>query len=80
MTNSISGIPTTRVSDLFVRDRLLNQVQYDQAELLRIQTQLSTGHRFDIPSDDPVAAARVAGLQALLQRKGQLTANVSTNQ
>ncbi len=27
-----------------------------------------------------MAAARVASLQALLQRKGQLTANVSTNQ
>jgi len=80
MTNPIIGVPTTRISDLLVRQRLLNQMQYDQAELFRVQTQLSTGHRFETPSDDPVAALRVMSLQRLLQRKDQVKSNLSTNQ
>lgn len=80
MATSIIGIPTTRVSDVFIRRRLLNQVQYDQAELFRLQTQLSTGRRFEAPSEDPVAALRVMSLQRLLERKSQVASNLTTNQ
>jgi flagellin-like hook-associated protein FlgL len=80
MTSPIIGIPTTRVSDQFIRQRLLNQVQYNQSELLRVQTQLSTGHRFVAPSEDPVAAMRVANLQQLLLRKDQMKSNLTTSQ
>ncbi len=80
MATSIIGIPTTRVSDLFIRQRLLNQVQFDQADLFRIQMQLSTGRRFEAPSEDPVAALRVMSLQRLLERKSQISANLTTNQ
>jgi len=80
MTTPITGIPTTRVSDLFIRERLLNQVQFDQAALFRIQMQLSTGKRFQSPSDDPIAAMRVISLQRLLQRKDQMKANLTTSQ
>jgi len=79
MSTSIIGIPTTRVSDQFIRTRLLNQVTYDQAELFRIQTQLSTGRRFEAPSEDPVAALRVMSLQRLLERKSQVMSNIKTN-
>lgn len=77
---AIVGIPTTRVSDIFVRDRLLRQTQYDQSELYRVQTQLATGRRFELPSEDPVAAMRVIDLQRLLERKEQVYSNVKTNQ
>ncbi len=80
MATSIIGIPTTRVSDLFIRRRLLNQVQYDQGELFRLQTQLSTGRRFEAPSEEPVAALRVMSLQRLLERKSQVASNLTTNQ
>jgi flagellin-like hook-associated protein FlgL len=80
MSNSIVGIPTTRVSDSFIRERMLTQVQFDQAELFRIQTQLSTGRRFEAPSEDPVAALQVMSLQSLLQRKTQIKSNLETNQ
>jgi flagellin-like hook-associated protein FlgL len=80
MTNSIIGIPTTRLSDLFVRDQLLNQLQLNESDLYRIQTQLSTGYRFQSISDDPVAALSVIGLQSLLQRKAQVQSNIDTNQ
>ncbi|MDY0169045.1 MAG: hypothetical protein RBS80_21060 [Thermoguttaceae bacterium] len=77
---SIIGIPTTRVSDLFIRQRLLNQVQFDQQSLFRLQTQLATGRRYEAPSEDPVSALRVMSLQRLLERKSQIAANLTTNQ
>ncbi len=80
MAASIIGIPTTRVSDLFIRQRLLNQVQHDQADLFRLQMQLSTGRRFEAPSEAPVAALRVMSLQRLLERKAQVASNLITNQ
>ncbi len=80
MTNSIIGIPTTRLSDLFVRDQLLSQLQINESDLYRIQTQLSTGYRFQSISDEPVAALSVIGLQSLLQRKAQVQSNIDTNQ
>jgi flagellar hook-associated protein 3 FlgL len=77
---SITGVPTTRVSDQFIRSRLMAQVQFDQAELYRLQTQLSTGLRFGTPGEDPVAAGRVMSLQSLLERKAQVQTNLTTNQ
>jgi flagellin-like hook-associated protein FlgL len=80
MTNSIIGIPTSRLSDTFVRDQLLNQLQINQEMLFRTQTQLSTGHRFESISDDPVSALNVASLKSLLERKAQIQKNIDTNQ
>ncbi len=77
---SIIGVPNTRVSDLFIRMRLLEQIQTDQADMFSLQTQLSTGHRFQVPSEDPVAAMRVMSLQRLLERKDQIRTNVNTSQ
>ena len=77
---STIGIPSTRVSDLFVRTRLLSQLRYDQIELFRIQEQISTGYRFSIPSQDAPAALRAIELQRLLERKTQVQQNLTTNQ
>lgn len=76
----VVGIPSTRVSDLFVRQRLMNQVQDDQVALYRLQTQLSTGRKFELPSEAPIAAQRIIGLQRLLGRKDQVQNNLNTNQ
>ena len=77
---SIIGIPTTRVSNSFIQQRLLSQVQYDQTELFRLQTQLSTGRRFEMPSEDPVSSMRIIDIQRLIERKKQVYSNVATNQ
>ena len=77
---AIIGIPSTRISDLFSRQVLLQQVQTDQMEMLRLETQLSTGYKFQLPSEDPVAALRVMSLQQLLERKDQIKSNLTTNQ
>ncbi len=72
---AIAPIPTTRVSDMLVRRRLLAQFQSDQQQLFRVQTQLSTGRRIELPSDDAPAAVRAASLQALIERKEQVGVN-----
>jgi flagellar hook-associated protein 3 FlgL len=77
---SVIGIPTTRVSDLFLRQRLLNQVRSDQLDLFRIQMQLSTGRRLFVPSEDASAALRVMSLQRLLEQKEQVKTNLATSQ
>lgn len=79
MTTPISGIPNTRVSDSFIRARMLNQVQFDQAALYKTQSQISSGKRFQTPSEDPIAAMRVMSLQRLLQRNAQMASNQTTS-
>lgn len=68
---AILPIPTVRVSDLLASQRITRQIQSDQLELLRAQTQISTGRRIISPSDDAPAALRALNLQRILERKTQ---------
>ncbi len=77
---SIVGIPTTRISDLFVRQRIMNQIQLSQLDLFSLEMKLATGQRIHAPSEDAPAALRIIGLQRLLERKEQIKANLQTNQ
>jgi len=77
---TIIPLPTSRVSDLLVRQRLSQQIQTDQLDVLKLQTQLGTGRRVLLPSDDAPAALRAIGIQSLLERKGQVRVNLLTNQ
>jgi len=77
---NVIGISSTRVSDLFVRQRVLAQVQYDLREMFDLENQLSSGHQFQLPSENPVAASRVISLQSLLERKEQVKTNLATTQ
>ena len=76
----IVPIPTTRVGDLFVRQRLTDQVQTDQLALFRLQNQISTGQRLQLPSEDAPAAMRAINLQRLLDRKGQIKTNLQASE
>ncbi len=73
-------IPTTRASDLLISRRLLEQLRTDQRDLLRIQSQLSTGRRISTPSEDSPAAQRAITLQRLLEQKGQVSSNREVSQ
>ncbi len=75
----ILPIPATRISDSLMRTRLLKQLQADQRDLFRVQTQISTGRRIAAPSDDAPAAQRAISLQRLLERKSQVNTNLETN-
>jgi flagellin-like hook-associated protein FlgL len=76
---SIIPIPTTRVGDYFARQRLANQLQLDQLALFRLQTQVSTGQRLQLPSEDAPAALRAINLQRLLDRKNQIRTNLKAS-
>jgi flagellar hook-associated protein 3 FlgL len=76
----IAPVPTSRVSDLLVRQRMLSQLAIDQNDLFRIQTQISTGLRIVLPSQDAPAATRAIGLQDLIERKLQTQSNLTTSQ
>src|SRR6188472_2809150 len=76
---SIIPIPSSRVGDLFVRERLIGQTQSDQLSLFKLQNQISTGKRMQLPSDDAPAALRAINLQRLLDRKGQIVTNIKSS-
>ncbi|HEX7448817.1 MAG TPA: flagellar hook-associated protein FlgL, partial [Pirellulales bacterium] len=76
---SIIPVPSTRVSDSFVRQRLVQQVQDDQVALFKLQNELSTGSRLNQPSDDPAAALLAVSLQSLLDQNQQYQSNLQVN-
>ncbi len=77
---AIAPIPATRVSDLLATQRLNAQLQADEIGLQRLETQVSTGQRLTLPSDDPAAAAQAVNLNRLIQQKTQIKTNLDTNQ
>jgi flagellar hook-associated protein 3 FlgL len=74
----ISPIPTTRVSDALIYQRLLAQLRFDQQEVFRLQQAISTGQKFALPSDNAPAALRSIGLQRLIERKTQVQQSLAT--
>ncbi|GAA4434293.1 hypothetical protein [Bremerella cremea] len=76
----IIPVPTGRTSDYLLSARLTNQMTSDQLDLLRLQTQLSTGRRVLSLSDDAPAAIRGVTLQSLLEQKTQIQTNLITSQ
>lgn len=78
--SSITGISSTRISNVFIRTQLSRQMMSDQVELFNIQNQISTGQRFQIPSENPVSAELVIGLQRVLEQMGQFVKNINSSQ
>ena len=76
---AVVPIPTTRVGDYFIRQRLVAQVQSDQLDLFRLQSQVSTGRRILQPSADAPAALRAMNIQRVLQRKAQVGTNLNNS-
>ncbi len=69
-------ITTSRVSSALLRDSLSAQIQADNLDLFRLQTQISTGLRIFLPSDDASSAQRAMVLQRTLERKDQSITNI----
>jgi flagellar hook-associated protein 3 FlgL len=73
-------VPTTRSSGFIAQTRLLQQLNYDQVAIQRLQNQISTGRRISRPSEDAPAAQRGQTLQRLLELKAQAKTNAQTTQ
>jgi flagellar hook-associated protein 3 len=78
--SGIIPIPTTRVGDYFIRQRLTSQVDSDQLDLFNLENQVSTGKRLILPSDDAPAALRAIDLQRALQQKQQYQTSLQGSQ
>ena len=78
MLSSYFPVFAGRVSDQLVRGRAAYQIQSDQSSLQRLQTQLSTGLRFQKISEDPTAAIKVLGIQENQRAKQQQIVNLKS--
>src|SRR5262245_12586425 len=77
---SFYPVPTTRSTNLLAQMRIVQQLNGDQLELLRLQNAISTGRRIDRPGEDAAAAQRGQILQRLLELKAQAKTNAQTAQ
>ncbi len=73
-------IPSTRTSELLAQNRLTSQIFGNHLAIQRLQSHISTGIRFNAPSDDAPAAVRAIALQRLLELKDQHQVNLKTSQ
>ncbi|HVX15075.1 MAG TPA: flagellar hook-associated protein FlgL [Pirellulales bacterium] len=76
---NIIPVPSTRVSDSFIQQQLLEQMQEQQQTLTKLQQQISSGNQLLLPSDNPSAALQAVGLQSMLAQNQQYSTNLSTN-
>jgi flagellar hook-associated protein 3 FlgL len=74
--SSISGTATDRVTQQMKRNSLLGALQTDQAGLLTLENQLSSGKRLSEASDDPTAAVGIIRLNAQIQNTTQYSSNL----
>ncbi len=78
--STIIPIPSTRVSDTLVTQRLVNQLDADEVNLTRLQTEVSTGQALVLPSDNPTAAENGMELMQQISQNTQYQSNVTANQ
>jgi flagellar hook-associated protein 3 FlgL len=64
-----------RISNETMRMAFLSAMEDVRQKVATTQRQLATGHRVNSPSDDPVAAARIANLDNALARMDQYQSN-----
>ena len=80
MDLSISGISTSGVSNLYVQQTLLQEIDANQAAMLASENELSSGKQMTQGSQNPVATMQIVNLDSQLDANGQMTNNVTANQ
>jgi flagellar hook-associated protein 3 FlgL len=64
-----------RISSQSIRDVFVDQLGRQQADLSRVQLQISTGLRFSRPAEDPIAASQSLDLQRAIDQNAQFQTN-----
>lgn len=74
----MAAVPSNlaRVPNLLASQIMLANISRTGADLVRLQTQISSGSRLDTPSDDPVGASLVTVLNERLSRGAQRQRNL----
>lgn len=75
---TISPIQSGRLSNTLIAERFQSHVQNAQLGLVRLQEQLSTGQRYQIPSEDSAASVRTMVFQRIIERKEQVQVSLTT--
>jgi len=70
-------LPTTRSSEFLAQQRLIDSTSSAQLDILKLQTQVSTGKKLITGSDDPSAAQRILALHRLLDLQTQYKTNLN---
>jgi flagellar hook-associated protein 3 FlgL len=65
-----------RVAFLSLQQNFIDAVNRRQAEMARLQEQVTTGRRFTRPGQDPASAARVLGIETALGANAQYVRNI----
>jgi len=78
--SNVIGIFPSGVSNQTMRDQLLRQLDANQTQMSQLETEISSGYQFQLPSQNPQAAMQVEGIQSMLERTTQLQTNIGTNQ
>lgn len=74
----MASVPSNlnRVPNLLASQLMLANISRTGASLVRLQTQLATGIRIDVPSDDPIGASLVSVINQRLSRSDQRMRNL----
>lgn len=68
-----------RVPNSLVGSRLTKTLQSNQSLLQRLQDQIATGRRYQLPSESPAQALRSITIQGLIERKDQALTNIKSS-
>lgn len=76
---SVSQLFAGRVSQPLATRRMAETIAQGQISLAKLQAQLATGMKFQLPSEAPTAATQVLMLQKLDERQAAFAQSVQTN-
>ncbi|MCG3179006.1 MAG: hypothetical protein BIFFINMI_01336 [Phycisphaerae bacterium] len=65
-----------RVGTMRMSELTLASIQRTQVAMAKVQAQLASGNRYQLPSESPIASGRILDLTSLLSRLGQYQKNV----
>lgn len=75
---TISPIQSGRLSNTLIAERFQAHVQNAQIGLTRLQEQLATGQRYQIPSQESASSVRAMVFQRIIERKEQVQVSLTT--
>ncbi|MDP9172280.1 MAG: flagellar hook-associated protein FlgL [Planctomycetota bacterium] len=75
---AILPLGIARVSNLLSTQIATQSIEANQAQLLTVENQLSTGLRVSTPSDDPAASSMIMQMQQTLARRQAYASNITS--
>ena len=67
-----------RVTQRLMVERTLNNINVQLSELMKLQEQLATGKKVNVPTDDPLATRRAISAQSAIGQYEQFMTNISS--